>query len=136
MSKGIKLSPKHGVNPCIPRCFWCGKEKNQIAFLGRIDREDSEAPMSAVLDYEPCDECKVAQSQGVTLIEAVYSIPDSEKRPPISRDENGRLVYPTGRYAVMKREAFQRLFGSAPAEASRVCVDTEIMDKMFEAQKS
>lgn len=31
---GIKLSPKYGVNPTIPVCFWCGKEKNEIALMG------------------------------------------------------------------------------------------------------
>lgn len=24
----ITLSPKYGVNPTIPVCFWCGEEKN------------------------------------------------------------------------------------------------------------
>lgn len=33
---GIEISPKHGLNPTIPVCFWCGKEKNEIALLGRI----------------------------------------------------------------------------------------------------
>lgn len=32
----IKLSSKHGVNPTIPVCFFCGEEKNEIALLGRI----------------------------------------------------------------------------------------------------
>jgi hypothetical protein len=27
----IKLSPKHGVNPTICTCMWCGKPKNEIA---------------------------------------------------------------------------------------------------------
>ena len=33
--KNIKISPKHGLNPLIPKCFFCGKEKNEIAILGR-----------------------------------------------------------------------------------------------------
>ena len=41
MSKGtIELSPKHGVNATIPVCFWCGKEKNEIAILGRVRKRD------------------------------------------------------------------------------------------------
>ena len=28
---GIKLSPKHGLNPTIPVCFWCGEERNEVA---------------------------------------------------------------------------------------------------------
>ena len=38
MSDSIKISPKHGVNPTIPRCFFCGKEKNMVALLGRIPK--------------------------------------------------------------------------------------------------
>ena len=35
MSKGdIKLSKKHGLQPTIPLCPYCGKEKNEIALLG------------------------------------------------------------------------------------------------------
>lgn len=41
----IKLSPKHGVNPTIPVCFFCGKPKNEIALMGRMGgKEDIEAP--------------------------------------------------------------------------------------------
>lgn len=69
MSKSIRLSEKHGVNPCIPVCFWCGKSKNEIALLGKL-KDDSKAPMNAVLDREPCDECKELMSRGVTLAES------------------------------------------------------------------
>ncbi len=102
MSKDIKLSPKHGLNPCIPVCFFCGKERNEIALLGQIgDRrkgEDIEAPMKAVLDYEPCDECKAKFAEGVLLIE-VTSSPEYIGMP-IQKD-----AYPTGRYVVVKPEA-------------------------------
>lgn len=57
MSDDITLSPKHGVNPCIPLCAFCGEEKNQIALLGKL-RDDKEAPKYAVIDAEPCDNCK------------------------------------------------------------------------------
>ena len=32
----ILLSPKHGVNPTIPVCFWCGREKNEVALMGYL----------------------------------------------------------------------------------------------------
>ena len=35
-TNSIKISQKHGVNPTIPICFWCGKEKNEIALLGKL----------------------------------------------------------------------------------------------------
>lgn len=102
MSNSIKLSPKHGLNPCIPVCFFCGKEKNEIALLGQIGDcrkgEDFEAPMKAVLDFVPCEECQKKFAQGVLLIEVTNS-PEYIGMPI---QEN---AYPTGRYVVVKPEA-------------------------------
>ena len=50
----IKLSPNHGLNPTIPVCFWCGKEKNEVALMGKMDKQDSAAPKHLVVDYPPC----------------------------------------------------------------------------------
>lgn len=102
MSKGIKISPKHGVNPCIPVCFFCGQDKNEVALLGQIgDRrkgEDLEAPRRAVLDYVPCEECQKKFAEGVLLVEVTTS-PEYIGMPIA---EN---AYPTGRYVVVKPEA-------------------------------
>ena len=96
----IPLSPKHGLNPTIPICFWCGEEKNEIALMGRIGDarkgEDFEAPMHAVLDYEPCDKCREKMSLGFTMIEATHT-PN-----PTTKVQMQPGVYPTGRYAVIK----------------------------------
>lgn len=100
MSKSIKLSPKHGVNPCMPVCFFCGETKNEIALLGRIGgKEDLEAPMKAILDYVPCEECQKKFAEGVLLIE-VTNYPNTANQPPISQN-----AYPTGRYSVVRPEA-------------------------------
>lgn len=102
MSKSIELSPKHGVNPCMPVCFFCGETKNEIALLGRIGgKEDLEAPMRAILDYEPCEECKKKFAEGVLLIE-VTSYPNTGNQPPIQKN-----AYPTGRHIVVKPEALR-----------------------------
>ena len=55
----MKLSPKHGLNPLIPGCFWCGESKNEIALLGRLPG-DAEAPRSAVWSklFSGAEECK------------------------------------------------------------------------------
>lgn len=94
----IPLSPKHGLNPTIPICFWCGEEKNEIALMGRIGDarkgEDFEAPMHAVLDYEPCDKCREKMSLGFTMIEATHA-PN-----PTTKVQMQPGVYPTGRYKV------------------------------------
>lgn len=53
MSKGIRVSEKHGVNPSITICPICGKETG-IALLGKF-KGDKEAPMRMLSD--PCDDC-------------------------------------------------------------------------------
>ena len=105
--KGITLSPKHGVNPCIPICCWCGKEKNEIALLGKM-KGDAEAPRSAILDYEPCDDCLEKFGLGVVLIE-VTDIDPSDKRPPI-QSQKGVKLYPTFSHSVIKLEAAKKIF--------------------------
>lgn len=65
---GIVLSEKWGVNPTIPVCWYCEKEKNQLVMLGKegeklarlLGHEDGQMPRATQLplDFEPCDECK------------------------------------------------------------------------------
>lgn len=137
MSKGIELSPKHGVNATIPVCFWCGKEKNMIAMLGRVRERDPhtgravpgsdlKVPMQTVLDYEPCDECANQFSQGVLMIGVTKHAPD--KRPAI----NGH--YPTGSHCVMKAEAFNRIFNDGEEkqhDGDRVLVDQSVLEDLM-----
>lgn len=98
MSKSIKLSPQHGLNSTIPVCFFCGKDKNEIVLLGKINREDDEAPRKMIVDFTPCEECQKKFAEGVLLIE-VTSSPEYIGMP-ISED-----AYPTGRFVVVKPEA-------------------------------
>ena len=97
----IRVSKKYGVNPTIPVCFFCGEEKNEIALLGKITnkqtKEEIEAPMRMVLDYEPCDKCKEAWSKGVAIIEVTQT--------DLGRPEIAPNAQPTGRVAVLKPEA-------------------------------
>lgn len=102
MGRGVRLSKKYGVNPTIPVCFWCGKERNEIAFMGRIGREDREAPMHSVIDYEPCDECKKIFDAGILLVGVTEKSKD--KRPAIGKNERGKKLFPTGAYCVVTRE--------------------------------
>lgn len=123
----IPLSPKHGVNPTIPVCFFCGKTKNQVAFLGRIGgKKDLEAPRECIIDYEPCDECKQAMSQGVTVIEVTTS--NDNNIPPMTIAENGTHWYPTGRWTVVKPEAFKDNKFKA---GSKTCCDTKSFEELF-----
>ena len=95
----IRLSKKHGVNATIPVCAWCGKQKNEVALLGYL-KGDAEAPRNAILNYDPCDECKEAWSVGVAVIEVVRT-PREDGQLPITKD-----AYPTGRMVVVKESVF------------------------------
>ena len=94
MGDCIKMSAKHGLNPTIPVCFWCGKDKEEIALMGKIDKEDSEAPRRLIINYEPCDKCKELFDKGVQVIGA-SNHPLTPTMFPIVNDGNVKL-YPTG----------------------------------------
>ena len=66
MSDKIRLSQKHGVNPSLDTCFFCGEPKG-IALFGKL-KGDAEAPRSVLLNYEPCEKCKAVMAQGTTVI--------------------------------------------------------------------
>ena len=93
----IRFSKKHGLNPTIPRCFFCGESKNEIALLGAL-KDDIEAPKNLILDYEPCDKCAEKFKEGVLII-AVESYPVVPNQPPIQKN-----AYPSGPYALTKPE--------------------------------
>ena len=63
----IRLSPKHGVNPAIPKCFYCNEDKNELILTGRI-KDDVESPKNVIWDMHPCDRCAEFMQQGVILI--------------------------------------------------------------------
>lgn len=65
--KGITVSEKHGLNPSMMQCYFCGETKG-VALLGRLPG-DAEAPQSAVFDKEPCDKCKAHMKEGIICIE-------------------------------------------------------------------
>lgn len=126
----IRLSPKYGVNPTIPICFWCGKERGEIALLGRVGdarkHEDFEAPRHAVIDYEPCDKCREHMLLGFTLMEATQS-PNNRTSTPAQKS-----IYPTGRFVVVKPEAVQRIFGDmSAANGGKAYVESAVFQSMF-----
>jgi hypothetical protein len=106
MSNSVKLSPKHGLNPTIPVCFWCGQDKNEVALMGKIDKEDSEVPRKLITNYEPCDKCKELFSKGIHVI-GVTEKPIVEGMFPIVKD-NVKTLYPTGAMFVATEDWTQR----------------------------
>ena len=118
MSKNIRLSPKHGVNPAIPRCFYCGKDKNEILLVGLM-RDDQEAPRNMVWDKRPCDECAGWMRQGVMLI----SVKDGE---------SGENPYRTGCTVVVKEEVIAKIFKDPTEVLKQRCafVEDTIWDRL------
>ena len=133
MANSIPLSPKHGLNPTIPVCAWCGEPKNEIALMGRIKTdvkgEDPQAPMHCVLDYEPCDKCKEQWSQGVAVLEATTKRP-TPYRPPIQK-QGDIEIYPTMRFVVIKPEAAERLFNSPFSAGQKLLLEDEAFEQIF-----
>ena len=133
MANNIKLSPKHGLNPTIPVCAWCGEPKNEIALMGQIgDRrkgEDLEAPKNCVLDYEPCDHCKEQWSQGVAILEATTKRPEPY-RPPM-KQENCVDIYPTMRMVVIRAESASQIFGQEMSAGQKILLEDEAFEQIF-----
>lgn len=105
---GLRLHPKHGVNPTIPICYWCGKERNEIVLLGAAYRK--EAPMRMLMDYEPCDECKAGMARGVTLVE-VAKTPNFENQTSMVKEKysgDPNVAYPTGTWVVVTEDWVKR----------------------------
>ena len=123
--KGITLSPKHGVNPTLIRCFWCGGDMG-VALLGKL-KGDAEAPRETVLNLEPCDKCKALFAKGVHAIEVSEDGSRFNGNATFGiKGEDGALHWPTGRYAVLKAEAVK---GGKPG--GKVLVDRFVMDKIL-----
>lgn len=105
----MRLSERHGVNPSISTCFYCGGDKNELVLCGRL-KNDEQAPMKVVYDKEPCDKCKEYMAMGIIVI----SVKDGE-----TDKEN---PYRTGGWAVIREEVFNRIpDGKKILNGSRVC---------------
>lgn len=95
------LSPKHGVNPSMILCFWCGESK-AVALCGRLPN-DAEAPRQMVTDYDPCDKCQKLWENGIVLIGA-DTTPCHARQPKIGDTPNGEPLYPCGRLVIVPDE--------------------------------
>lgn len=125
----IKLHREHGLNPTIPICFWCGKERNEAALLGAAYK--GEAPMQMVLDYKPCDQCAEKMALGIAFMEA-SDTPLKKGQQSINPDN---VAYPTGRFIVASENFARRLLPdpvlSQVLEQRRALVDTQTFEMLF-----
>lgn len=121
----ITISPKHGLNPTIPRCFFCGEPKNELVLLGKL-KGDAEAPKDAVFDYQPCEKCQKAFKAGILLI-GVTTVQPADRRPPIQKG-----LYPTGGYMLVKEDLIRRILSEEEAKEvieKRICfMEQPILD--------
>lgn len=129
---GIRISPKHGVNPCIPICPFCGKEKNELALLGML-KDDAEAPMSAIIDMNPCEQCRDNWQKGVALIRVTTKAPGNGM-PPIIHD-NGEGLYLTAQYIVVTPECAERITGVQYGKGQPVLIEDEAFDRIVKDAK-
>lgn len=87
----IPLSPKHGLNPSMDCCFYCG-EVTGIALMGKL-KNDEEAPKECCTSLEPCDKCKEKYKGYLLLVE-------------IKEDKSG----PTGRWSAIPKIYIDKSF--------------------------
>ncbi len=117
---GIRVSPKHGVNPSLALCWYCGKETGDIILPGLL-KGDAEAPHRAVWNREPCKECADWMEQGIMLI----SVKDGE---------SGENPYRTGKVAVLREEAVRRMV--QPPELAEQIIKARVAFMPDEAWRS
>jgi len=122
MSGSIKLSERYGVNPAIPKCYYCNEDKNLLILVGRLPG-DAEAPQGRVWDKEPCDKCQEWMKQGIILVSVDESKTEDRGNP-----------WRTGGWVVIREEAFRRMFSGDIVERvckSRFCfVPDEVWDQV------
>lgn len=93
----IRISNKHGVNPSLSVCYYCGGDKNELILAGALPG-DKPAPHRGVWNYEPCDECAEFMKRGVICIGVDESKTTDQKNP-----------YRDGNWCVITAEALERL---------------------------
>lgn len=114
MSKGVRLSEKHGLNPSILVCPVCGKETGEIALLGKL-KGDKEAP-KYMYSNNPCDECNKKFKEGyVALVEAIQKPKGAER---------------TGRIAFIRRTRLNP--GVMDDKCNMAYCDKETMNELME----
>lgn len=132
--KGIPISPKHGVNPSIDICFFCGGETGSIILNGKM-RGDIEAPKYTVSSYTPCQKCQKCIDEGVGLIE-VTDIQPRDGRPRIAAENKEHPdLYPTGYLAVITTKAAHEILDPNLEQGMTVLMDTLMFQDLMASDK-
>jgi hypothetical protein len=126
MSGHIRLHREHGVNPTIPLCMWCGKERGEVALLGAAYK--GQAPKHMIIDREPCKACAAQMAKGITIIEA-------EPGAPSYAGGDGQPKF-TGRWVVIHESSVAELFQpdelvQAVLKARKAMMEPAAFEQMF-----
>lgn len=121
-SKGIKVSPQHGVNPSLAKCFFCREDKG-LVMLGKLPN-DAKAPKKCIGDYQPCDKCAEHWKQGTPIIRCTTA--------PIY----GRLsivggLWPTGAWCVISNESAEKIFNDKERIGKPRLLEDKVYDDLF-----
>lgn len=135
MARGdIRLSEKHGVNPSLGVCFWCGQDDGTILLVGKLPG-DAEAPRKMMVSYEPCPTCADQFALGIAIFECnEWGV---EGQASITPKGQQPVLYPTGRLVVMREAAVERIFDDAVTEQiirkRKAYIDPEAFEALFGA---
>lgn len=93
----VTLHPKHGLNPTLTVCAFCGEDTGEIVLLGAAYK--GEAPHRMCIDtMTPCKACKANMAMGIAFIEV----------------ETQNKGWAPRRWTVITREAAERILVIAP----------------------
>lgn len=123
MAKKPVISEKHGLNPSINVCFFCGKDKEVVLF-GKL-KNDIKAPKRILSDYKPCPECAKTHAQGRLVIEVVTT--DTGSTPIVEG------AWPTGRWCVISKDIAAKLFKDS--NTLPVLLEQELYSAMMQSKK-
>jgi hypothetical protein len=113
MSDNFILHKEFGLNPTMPICIICRKEKGAIALLGAGYK--GEAPMHMLMDIEPCGACKEKYLKSGTLL--------------VECETDG---VPTGAITVLKDSAFEAVFQQRVPVGKIIKVEVGILQMLEE----
>ena len=120
--RNIKMSPNHGVNPSMAKCFFCGESKG-LVLLGKLPN-DAKAPRECIVDYQPCEECTEHWKKGTPIIKCTAA--PVYDRPPIVDG-----VWPTGAWCVISNESAEKIFKDKERIGKPILLEDKVYDELF-----
>jgi len=132
---GLRLDSKHGVNPSMVVCFWCG-EPDSLVLFGKLTSStkealgsfSDEAPRYILQDTCPCQACLKFAEDGYVTLRAVNATEEEMDKLGVLSDSNRmdvsnnlKKIHSRLHPAVwrVKLEAFHKLFKDADTSTTK-----------------